>query len=71
LAAGGKLSDVAKFTLYVIDHDKEKFRIIQEGFGPVWGDRKPAWTLAPAPALVLESTLARSMSSPWCRAEQG
>jgi enamine deaminase RidA (YjgF/YER057c/UK114 family) len=48
-AAGAKLSDVAKFTLYVVHHDKEKFRIIQEEFGPIWGDRKPAWTLAPAP----------------------
>ena len=58
--AGGsrrKLSDVAKFTLYVVDHDKEKFRIIQEEFGPVWGDRKPAWTLAPVPALALEGML--------------
>jgi enamine deaminase RidA (YjgF/YER057c/UK114 family) len=56
-AAGAKLSDVAKFTLYVVDHDKEKFRIIQEEFGPVWGDRKPAWTLAPVPALALEGML--------------
>jgi enamine deaminase RidA (YjgF/YER057c/UK114 family) len=56
-AAGANLSDVAKFTLYVVDHDKEKFRIIQEEFGPVWGDRKPAWTLAPVPALALEGML--------------
>ena len=56
-AAGAKLSDVAKFTLYVVDHDKEKFRIIQEEFGPVWGGRKPAWSLAPAPALSLEGML--------------
>ena len=32
-------------------------RIIQEEFGPVWGDRKPAWTLAPVPALALEGML--------------
>jgi enamine deaminase RidA (YjgF/YER057c/UK114 family) len=56
-AAGAKLSDVAKFTLYVVDHDKAKFQIIQEEFGPVWGDRKPAWTLAPVPALALEGML--------------
>jgi enamine deaminase RidA (YjgF/YER057c/UK114 family) len=50
-AAGAKISDVAKFTLYVVDHDKEKFRIIREEFARVWGDRKPAWTLVPVPAL--------------------
>jgi enamine deaminase RidA (YjgF/YER057c/UK114 family) len=56
-AAGAKVSDVAKFTLYVVDHDKEKFRIINEEFAKVWGDRKPAWTLAPVPALALEGML--------------
>jgi enamine deaminase RidA (YjgF/YER057c/UK114 family) len=29
-AAGATIADVAKFTLYVVDHDKEKFRIIRE-----------------------------------------
>ncbi|MGS2613110.1 RidA family protein [Micromonospora sp. LZ34] len=58
LAAGGAtLSDVAKFTLYVVNHDKEKFRIIVEEFAQVWSDRKPAWTLAPVPALALEGML--------------
>ena len=56
-AAGAKISDVAKFTLYVVDHDKEKIRIIREEFDRVWGDRKPAWTLAPVPALALEGML--------------
>jgi enamine deaminase RidA (YjgF/YER057c/UK114 family) len=56
-AAGAQISDVAKFTLYVVDHDKEKFRIIREEFARVWGDRKPAWTLAPVPALALEGML--------------
>ena len=56
-AAGAQISDVAKFTLYVVDHDKEKFRIIREEFERVWGERKPAWTLAPVPALALEGML--------------
>jgi enamine deaminase RidA (YjgF/YER057c/UK114 family) len=56
-AAGAKLADVAKFTLYVVDHDKKKFQIIIEEFANVWGDRKPAWTLAPVPALALEGML--------------
>lgn len=56
-AAGARLSDVAKFTLYVVNHDKKKFQIIIEEFAHVWGDRKPAWTLAPVPALALEGML--------------
>jgi enamine deaminase RidA (YjgF/YER057c/UK114 family) len=56
-AAGAKLSDVAKFTLYVVDHDKKKFQIIIEEFTHVWGERKPAWTLVPVPALALEGML--------------
>lgn len=56
-AVGVKISEVAKFTLYVVDHNKEKFRIIREEFDRVWGDRKPAWTLAPVPVLALEGML--------------
>ena len=56
-AAGAKISDVAKFTLYVVDHNRQKFRIIRNEFDRVWGDRKPAWTLAPVPALALEGML--------------
>lgn len=56
-SACAKLSDVAKFTHYVVNRDKEKFRIIREEFSRVWGDRKPAWTLAPVPALALEDML--------------
>jgi enamine deaminase RidA (YjgF/YER057c/UK114 family) len=56
-AAGATLTDVAKFTLYVVDHDKKRFHIIIEEFARVWGDRKPAWTLAPVPALALDGML--------------
>lgn len=45
--------DVAKFTLYVVDYNEEKFRVIGEEFGRVWDDPKPAWTLVPVPALAL------------------
>ncbi len=65
-AAGAKLSDVAKFTLYVVDHDKEKFRIIQEG---ATGSRHGRWRRCqPWRSKACSS---RSMSSPWCRAERG
>jgi enamine deaminase RidA (YjgF/YER057c/UK114 family) len=56
-ASGARISDVAKFTLYVVNHDKEKFRIINEEFAKIWGDRKRAWTLVPVPALALEGML--------------
>jgi len=54
LAAGGaKMSDVAKITLLIVDHDEEKFRIMTEEITRVWGERKPANTLIPVPALAL------------------
>ena len=56
-AAGAKLSDVAKFNLLIVDHDQEKFGAVRKEFDRVWGDRKPAWTLIPVPALALEGML--------------
>jgi enamine deaminase RidA (YjgF/YER057c/UK114 family) len=56
-AAGAKISDVAKFHLYIVDHNEEKFRVVKEEFARVWGTRKPAWTLVPVPALALKGML--------------
>ncbi|MEG3632632.1 RidA family protein [Micromonospora palythoicola] len=56
-AAGAAMSDVAKFNLLVVDHDEEKFTVVKQEFGRVWGDRKPAWTLIPVPALALPGML--------------
>jgi len=56
-AAGAGLSDVAKLTLLIVDHDEEKFRVMTEEVQRVWGDRKPASTLIPVPALALEGML--------------
>lgn len=56
-AADAKMSDVAKFNLLVVGHDKEKFKAIREEFHRVWGDSKPPWTLIPVPALALEGML--------------
>jgi enamine deaminase RidA (YjgF/YER057c/UK114 family) len=56
-AAGAKMSDVAKFTLLIVDHDQEKFGAVRSEFDRIWGDRKPAWTLIPVPALALEGML--------------
>ncbi|MER7891678.1 RidA family protein [Micromonospora sp. NPDC094482] len=56
-AAGATMSDVAKFNLLVVDHDEEKFGVVRQEFDRVWGDRKPAWTLIPVPALALDGML--------------
>jgi len=56
-AAGAALEDIAKINLLVVDHDKEKFRIMTEEVARVWGDRKPAMTLIPVPALALEGMM--------------
>jgi len=56
-AAGATMSDVAKFNLLVVDHNEEKFGVVRQEFDRVWGDRKPAWTLIPVPALALGGML--------------
>ncbi|NGM14078.1 RidA family protein [Verrucosispora sioxanthis] len=56
-AAGAAMSDVAKFNLLIVDHDEDKFGVVKQEFARVWGDRKPAWTLIPVPALALPGML--------------
>jgi enamine deaminase RidA (YjgF/YER057c/UK114 family) len=56
-AAGATMADVAQFNLLIVDHGKEKFAAIRHEFERVWGDRKPAWTLIPVPALALDGML--------------
>lgn len=56
-SAGARLSDVAKLTLLIVDHDQEKFRVMTEEVDRVWGDRKPASTLIPVPTLALDGML--------------
>ncbi len=45
------MSDVAKIMILIVDHDKERFRIMIEEVERVWGSNKPASTLIPVPAL--------------------
>ncbi len=56
-AANAKMSDVAKITLLIVDHNKEKFRVMTEEVERVWGDNKLANTLIPVPALALKGML--------------
>lgn len=56
-AADATLRDIAKITLLIADHDREKFRVMTEELARVWGDDKPALTLIPVPVLALEGML--------------
>jgi enamine deaminase RidA (YjgF/YER057c/UK114 family) len=56
-AANAKMSDVAKINFLIVDHNKERFRIMTEEVERVWGNNKPAMTLIPVPALALEGML--------------
>jgi enamine deaminase RidA (YjgF/YER057c/UK114 family) len=40
-AANAKMSDVAKINLLIVDHDKERFRVMTEEVERVWGDSQP------------------------------
>lgn len=56
-AAGATLRDIAKINLLIVNHDREKFRVMTEEVAGAWGDDKPAMTLIPVPALALEGML--------------
>ncbi|GAB3287344.1 RidA family protein [Parasphingorhabdus pacifica] len=56
-AAGATLRDIAKINLLIVDHDRDRFRVMTEEVARVWGDDKPAMTLIPVPALALEGML--------------
>ena len=56
-AANAKMSDVAKINLLIVDHNKERFRVMTEEVERVWGNNKPAMTLIPVPALALDGML--------------
>lgn len=58
-AANAKMSDVAKIMILIVDHDKERFRVMTEEVERVWGNNKPASTLIPVPALALEGMLVK------------
>jgi enamine deaminase RidA (YjgF/YER057c/UK114 family) len=56
-AADAKMSDVAKINLLIVDHDRERFRVMTEEVDRAWGNNKPAMTLIPVPALALAGML--------------
>ncbi len=57
-AAGARLEDVVKITLFSVEHNAEKQRLISLERNATWGDRKPpASTLVPVPRLALDGML--------------
>lgn len=56
-AAGATMSDVAKVTFLIVNYNSDKFQVLTEEVDRVWGDRKPAATLIPVPALALPGML--------------
>lgn len=56
-AAGGRMSDVAKFNPLTVDHSDTKSDVVRKEFDRVWGETKPAWTLIPVQTLALPGTL--------------
>ncbi|ROU02232.1 RidA family protein [Marinobacter sp. R17] len=57
-AAGGELSDIAKLTTLVVDHDEDKLAVLAEEIRQAWGsDPTPVQTLIPVPRLALDAML--------------
>jgi len=57
-AADARLSDVAKVTALIVDHNEERLSIFSSALQAVWGEHPaPACTLIPVPRLALDGML--------------
>jgi len=56
-ACGATPSDVAKITVLIVDHDRDKLRIMQSEQRVLFGEHHPAATLIPVPCLALPGML--------------
>lgn len=54
---GAKPDQVAKLTIYVVDHDMGKLGVLTENVKAMFGDRLPAQTLVPVPKLAIDPML--------------
>ena len=54
---GAKPDQVAKLTIYVVDHDMGKLGVLTESVKAMYGDRLPAQTLVPVPKLAIDPML--------------
>lgn len=54
---GAKPDQVAKLTIFVVDHDMSKLGVLTENVKAMFGDRLPAQTLVPVPKLAIDPML--------------
>ena len=56
-ALGAKPEQVAKLTIYVVDHDMAKLGVLTEAVTAMFGNTLPAQTLVPVPKLAIDPML--------------
>ena len=56
-ALGARPEQVARLTVYVVDHDVSKLGILTRSVREMFGDRLPAQTLVPVPKLAIPPML--------------
>lgn len=54
---GARPDQVAKLTIYVVDHDMGKLEVLTRSVKDMFGDRLPAQTLVPVPKLAIDPML--------------
>ena len=54
---GARPSQVAKLTVFVVDHDMSKLGLLTSNVKEMFGDRLPAQTLVPVPKLAIDPML--------------
>jgi enamine deaminase RidA (YjgF/YER057c/UK114 family) len=56
-ALGAKPNQVAKLTIFVVDHDMSKLGVLTQNIKAMFGDRLPAQTLVPVSKLAIDPML--------------
>lgn len=54
---GARPDQVAKLTVYVVDHDMSKLGVLTQNVVAMFGDRLPAQTMIPVPMLAIDPML--------------
>lgn len=54
---GAKPDQVAKLTVFVVDHDMSKLGVLTQNVTAMFGDKLPAQTLVPVPKLAIDPML--------------
>lgn len=66
-SAGAGLADVAKLTVLVVDHDKDRLGVLSAQIGQRWPlGRAPTCTLIPVPRLALDGMLFEIEATAYC-----